>query len=67
MLKIIMGRAVLLFLMDTPPHLTTKDPTHAERTKLIGTGPDIQGTHTSKLGVEKNVFLSNVKKKQKIW
>ena len=58
------GKNSIVVFDGYPLHPTTKDPTHAERMKLIGTGPDIQVTRTSKLVVEKNVFLSNVKNKQ---
>ena len=56
------GKKSIVVFDGYPLHPTTKDPTHTKRTKPISTRPDV--TRTSKLGVEKNVFFSNVKNKQ---
>lgn len=60
------GKNSVVVFDGYPQRPTTKDPTHIERTNKIGIGPDIQVTPTSKLGVEKNIFLSNTRNKQNI-
>ena len=60
------GNECVVVFDGYPERPTTKDPTHKERVKDIGVGPDFLVTPNEKMNVKKNVFLSNNRNKSNI-